>query len=184
MQKFERVFHIIDFISEWTGKIFSFLIAGVVAVIVYEVTARYVFNRPTMWSNELTTFLFGAAMIVGGAYTLRYGAHVRVDVVYSRWSPRTQAIFDMATSVFFFTFCILLLWKGAEVGWPSVLRRETSWSDWRPPIYPLRMMIPVGASLILLQGMAEFIRNILTAVTGRVHRPPIEEELEMEKMTE
>jgi TRAP-type mannitol/chloroaromatic compound transport system permease small subunit len=158
---------IIDSISEWAGKCTSFLILPGIAVLAWEVISRYGLNHPTMWAHGTSQRLFAAYYVLGGAYVLRYRDHVIVDLIYSRFSPRTKAILDLITSLAFFAFCGVLLWQGSGFALTSLSQLEPDDTPWRAPIYPVKLMIPVGALLILLQGLASFSRNLVTAVTGR-----------------
>ncbi len=158
---------VVDATSEWSGKIVSFLIFAGIAVLVYEVVLRYLFNAPTIWAHGMTQRLFAAYYILLGAYTLRQAAHVKIDVVYNHFSIRTRAILDLFTALFFFLFCGVLLWKGLDFAVTSVGMKERDNSVFNAPIYPVKVMLPVGALLILLQGLANFIRNLVTAATGR-----------------
>lgn len=167
MQKVERLLHLIDTISEWSGKIVSPLIIFVMAIIMYEIVARYAFNAPTIWAHETSAFVYGAHFILGGGYALRHGEHVNVDVLYGRFPPRMRAITDLVTSILFYLFCGVLLWAGVEMAWRSLRLLETSQTIFSPPVYPIRLMIPLGAFLILLQGSAKFIRDFIMAITGR-----------------
>lgn len=161
---------VIDFISDWSGKVFSFLAVIVVGVISYEVIARYAFNAPTIWAHETMTYLCGFYYIMGGAYTFYFKGHVSVDVLYVRLSPRVQAIVDLITFPLFFIYLGVLIWTGADYGWESVVFRETSPTAWAPPVYPLKLSIPVGACLVLLQGLAKFVRDFNIAI-GRKKQP-------------
>ena len=167
MRKLESALGIIDSISEWSGRIVGFMIPCIVVVMVYEVVARYGFNSPTVWAYELTIFLFGGCMIIGGAYAHRYRAHVNVDIVYGRLSPRVKAILDLFTATLFFLFVGILLWKGIEFAVTSVQNLERTDTLWAPPIYLFKISLPIGAGLIFLQGIATFIRDLATAITGR-----------------
>ena len=167
MRVLGKVFHIIDMISEWSGKLVSFLLLPLIAFIVYDVLMRYVFNRPTDWAHELSYLMFGTIWIMGGAYALVKGSHVKMEVIYNRLPLRRRAIIDLITAPLFFVFIGILLWKGWDLAWSSVLRLEHSNSFWSPPIYPVKMMIPLGAFLLLLQGVVRFIRDAITATTGR-----------------
>lgn len=158
---------IIDSISEWAGKCTSFIILPGIAILAWEVISRYGFNHPTMWAHGTSQRLFAAYYILGGAYVLRYGDHVNVDIIYCRLSPRIKAILDCLTSVAFFAFCGVLLWQGLEFALTSLVQLEPDDTPWRAPIYPVKLMIPAGALLILLQGLANFFRNMFTAITGR-----------------
>ena len=158
---------IIDSISEWAGKCTSFLILPGIAVLAWEVISRYGFNQPTMWAHGTSQRLFAIYYILGGAYVLRYRDHVNVDLIYSRFPPRTKAILDLITSLAFFVFCGVLLWQGLGFAMTSLSQLEPDATPWRAPVYPVKLMIPVGALLILLQGLANFSRNLVTAITGR-----------------
>jgi len=167
MQKLASLLNIIDSISEWTGKIVSFLIPLICLEMMYEVVGRYGFGAPTIWSFELSYFLCGTAIIIGGAYALRHGAHVNVDIVYTRFSPRGKAILDVLSAVVFFAFVGTMAWLAVGFGLKSVQYLEHSDSLWAPPVYPFKMMLPIGAFLITLQGLAKFVRDLIMAVTGR-----------------
>ena len=171
-------FRVVGIISEWSGKMISFFIPIVVAVTVYEVIARYVFNKPTVWALTISLYLFGISVLIAGAYVLRRGGHVRVDVLYAKWSPRTQAIVDLLTFTIFFVFCFILFWKGMEVAGKAIAVRETSrLSQWEHPVYWLKAIVPLGAGLILLEGLTKYIRDIITAVTGRLPSISLEKRL-------
>jgi TRAP-type mannitol/chloroaromatic compound transport system permease small subunit len=90
-----------------------------------------------------------------------------MDVVYSRCSPRTKAILDLITAPIFFCFAATLLWTSGEIAWESIQELERSNSQWRPPIYPIKSLIPVAALLVLLQGVAKFVRDVFTSITGK-----------------
>lgn len=167
MRVLGKVFHIIDMISEWSGKLVSFLLLPLIAFIMYDVLMRYVFNRPTDWAHELSYLMFGTIWIIGGAYALVKGSHVKMEVIYNRLPLRRRAIIDLITAPLFFVFIGILLWKGWDLAWSSVLRLEHSNSFWSPPLYPVKMMIPLGAFLLLLQGVVRFIRDAIIAATGR-----------------
>ncbi|MFC1870853.1 TRAP transporter small permease subunit [Chloroflexota bacterium] len=164
----DHALKIIDRISELVGKAASFLVLPLAGVMGYDVIARYVFNAPTIWAHETTTFLFGALSILGIAYTLKVNGHINVDIIHKRFSPRARAIVDIVTSLLFFSFCSVLLWKGFEMAWSSLIVLEFSArTPWEPPIYPIKMTMPIAAFLLLLQGLAKFIRDLTTAIKGR-----------------
>lgn len=157
----------IDAISEWSGKIISFLIFIGIGVLVYEVTARYVFNAPTIWAHGITQRLFASYAILLGAYCLQQGGHVRVDIIYNLFPLRARAILDLIMAVGFFLFCgVLLLW-GADFAITSVQMQERCNTVFNAPLYPVKVMVPIGALLIILQGLANFVRSLFIAATGR-----------------
>lgn len=158
----------IDATSEWSGKVISFLIYAAIGVLIYEIVLRYLFNAPTIWAHGITQRIIATYAILLGAYTLRQGGHVKVDILYNRLSMRGRAILDLFTAIFFLLFCGVLLWQGGEFAWTSVkILERCNTIPFNAPLYPVKVMLPVGAFLILLQGLAQFTRNLITAVTGR-----------------
>ncbi|MDH4264799.1 MAG: TRAP transporter small permease subunit [Deltaproteobacteria bacterium] len=157
----------IDRINEQTGKLISLFIIILVAVILYEICARYLFNRPTIWAQEISQMIYGAYVILLGGYVLQRGGHVNVEILYGRFRPRTKAIIDLFTWLLFFFFCGLILVKGWDMAWDSFKVRETEPTSFAPPVYPIKMMIPLGALLLLLQGLAKFLRTLALAISGK-----------------
>ncbi len=153
---------VIDSMSEWSGKIFSFLVLVAVLVVAYEVTMRYVFNAPTVWGLDLTIFLCGATYVMAGAY-----AHVKIEALYGRWTPRTRAMVDLlVTAPLLFGFCGVLVWVGIGWTWEAIVGKITYYTEWHVPIWPMRLIITLAAFLLLLQGLAKFIRD-LTTIKGK-----------------
>ena len=168
MKKFLKF---IDQMNELIGKAISYLILVLVGVIVYEIVARYFFNSPTIWAHEISQMVYGAYVILLGGYLQQRNGHVNVDILYLRFKPRTRAIIDLFTWLLFFAFCGVILVKGGEMAWDSFLYRETDSTVFAPPIYPLKMLIPLGGLLLLLQGLVKYIGDIKVAITGREDAP-------------
>jgi len=158
---------LIDAISEKIGKVVSFLILILSFALVYEVVARYVFNKPTQWAHELGMFMFGSACMLAGAYVLLHKAHVNLDLLYSRVTRRKQAILDLITAPVFFFVTILIIWYGMDFALNSWKILEISSSPWHPPYYPVKTIIPIAALLLLLQGVVKFIRDLFFVIRGR-----------------
>lgn len=169
MKRMMKGLKFVDSLSEWTGKGVSFLIPLLSGIVVYEVVARYLFGRPTLWVHEMSDMLFGTAIIIGGAYTFHHEGHVNMDVVYGRFSSKTKAFLDLLTSLFIFSFLIVLIWKGGQTAWKALITLEHDSTQWSPPVYPIRLMLPLGAILLFLQVLAKFIRDFMTVVKG-VHK--------------
>ena len=159
--------HVIDSVNDWMGKIASFGVLFLIGITVYEVTLRYVFSAPTLWATELGTFIYGTAWLLAGGYALLLNAHVKVDVIYVHLSPRLRSILDITTAPLFIIFAGVLLWKGWQFGLLSVKTLELSPSIWGPPVYLVKMVIPLGALLILLQGLVKITHDIMTAITTK-----------------
>lgn len=166
MPKLKRVLSAIDAISKWTGYVAMFGTLAIILLLSIEVVARYVFNAPTLYATESTSIAYGVMVLIAGAYVLVAGGHVNMDALYSRLSSRKRAVLDIFTSVFFFAFCVILLRNGIPLAIKAVVLQEHSQSAWGAPWWPTRIAIPIGAFLILLQGLAKLIRDFHTAVTG------------------
>lgn len=151
----------IEALNEKTGRVVSVLFIPLMLFTFMEVILRYFFNSPTIWAWDMNIQIFGLLIIFGGAYTYISDGHVRVDLIIARVSRRTRAIMDLISSFFFFFgFSILLITSSLEA-WRSFVTREHVTSIWEPPLYPLKMMIPLAILLFLLQGIAHVIRNVL-----------------------
>lgn len=157
----------IDAISEFAGMTVRWLVVVMMLALLYEVVARYAFNSPTIWAHEFCTLLWGFYIMLGACYVLRYDAHVRLDLIYGRLPLRKQSIIDVITYLFFFLYCVAILWKAVPWAWQSLMIQERSLSLWRVPIWPVKVMVPIAVSLLLLQGMARYIRSLYAAITGR-----------------
>ncbi|HAG22625.1 MAG: Tripartite ATP-independent periplasmic transporter DctQ component [Synergistales bacterium 53_16] len=157
----------VDNFNDRMGKIVAFLIYPIMLVLVYEVTMRYIFNSPTIWAHETSCMLYGAHFILGGAYALKHGAFVNVEVFYMRFSKRSKAIIDLFTWTMFYVFVGVLLLKSLPWAWASFSVREFSDSTWGPPVWPIKWTIPFAAFFMLLQGMTKTVKDAYLAVTGR-----------------
>ena len=169
MERLIKALGVVDSLNERVGFGVSWLLYAIAAVMLFDVIARYAFNSPTQWAFMLTLFLFSYLTFLGGGWVLLHKGHVNVDVFYSHLSPRWQAIMDLCTAPILFIFVGVLLWQGARVFWDSFsfLEREVV-TMWHAPLYPIKLVIPIGAALVLLQALAKLIRDIIIAVRGRV----------------
>lgn len=163
MSKIPRV---IDEVNDWIGRLFSYGVLVMFVLVLLEVILRYAFNSPTVWTNELTQFVFGAYVVLSGGYIMRWGGHVNVDIIYSHLSARGQALMNILTFPLFLMFSGMLLVFGGFLTWESIKIWEHSESAWNPPVYPAKLMIPLGAFLLIMQGVSQFIRNIRTLFWG------------------
>jgi len=163
----KQLLHIIDQISNWSGKTFAWLLFITMLIIGFEIIMR-IFGNPQIWVFDITLFTAGVVYVVGGAYTLLKDRHVKMDVLYTRLSPRMQSLLDLITFPGFLVFCGILLWQGGIRGWESFQMNEMLYTGFRPIVWPVRLMIPLGGLLILLQGLAKFIRDLHMVIKGKV----------------
>lgn len=168
MSVLNAFFKLADTISEWTGKLSSWLIFILTLMTGYEIVMRYVFSQPTKWCFDLSYMIGGSFFVLGQAYTLLHKGHVRIDVFYSRFSARGKAFIDSFFYIlFFFPLWIALLYVLIPYVYTSWEIGERSMQGyWMPILYPFKTVMPVFVFIFLLQGTAEFLRCILTIVKG------------------
>ncbi len=157
----DRLLRSIDRVSYWSGHIVSFAILGATVAIITEIVLRYGFGSPTTWGFEAPLYFAAASYLLGGAFAQIDDSHVRVDLLQSRWSPKAKAWVDLLVTapVFFLGLGILTY---SSFGWTvdAYSSGVTSGSRWDPPLWPVRALIPLGAGLLLLQGLASVIRDV------------------------
>ena len=158
----QHVIHTIDQLSKTVGHAFSWCALMLVLGTCFEVFVRYILNDPTSWAFDLSYLMYGAVFFMAGAYTLSRGGHVRADMFYRLWPERTQAAVELTLYVlFFFPGILALMIAGWHYGIESFRIHEVSVnSPAGMPIWPLKMMIPVGGGLMVLQGVAEVLRCV------------------------
>ena len=136
----------------------------------YEVIARFAFNSPTNWLHESMFLMYGMQYMIAGAYAYQCDQHVRVDVFYVKFSTRGKAIADIITSVFFFIFVFTLLftsWRFAMDSFNPGGVGEVSFTEWGVQYWPVKLMMPIGATLLLLQGISKLIKDVIILTRGR-----------------
>ena len=151
----------IEWVNTKAGEYVAYWAVISVFVYYYEVIARFVFNSPTNWVHESMFLMFGMQYMISGAYAYREDQHVRVDVVYTHFSTRGKAIADIISSVFFFIFTFTMLYTGWKFAWDAVQNSETSFTEWTVQYWPVKLTIPIGAALIVLQGVSKLVKDIM-----------------------
>ena len=155
-----RFIYGVDLLSRTVGHAFAWCLVILTLGTSYEVFVRYVLNEPTSWAFDFSYLMYGAMFYMAGAYTLSRGGHVRADMFYRLWQPRTQAKVELVLYVlFFFPGVLALVISGWSYGYTSMKILESSVnSPAGVPIWPLKMLIPFGAGLLALQGLADVLR--------------------------
>lgn len=163
-----RYIRFADAVSSWFGKTFGWLIILMTFGMSYEVLVRYLFNAPTPWALDISFIMYGTMFMMGGAYTLSRGGHVRGDFLYRMWQPRVQALVDLILYVLFFFPGILALvfagWKYASRSWGYGEVSVNSPAG--IPIYQFKTVIVVAGVLLIIQGIAQVCRCILCMRNG------------------
>ena len=163
-----RIVRAIDRFTDFTGTLVAWLNIPLVLIVAYEVVSRYAFGSPPAWSFDLTYMVYGTIFMLGAAYTLHKGAHIRTDFFFEKWSIRTQGMIDsIAYLVFFFPSLIIFLAVSGAEGWYAFGIGETSeQTPWRPILWPYKMVVPATCLLLMVQGVSETIKSVYAARTG------------------
>ena len=164
----QKILLMVDKISTRAGQISAISVVLLTALICWEVFNRYVLSNPHDWVFDITYMLYGIMFMMAGAYTLSKNGHVRGDVLYGFFQPRTQALFDLILYfVFFIPGIIALVYAGIYFAGESLaINEHTTQTANGPPIWPFKMIIPLAGGLLLIQGFAEIVRCIVCLQTG------------------
>jgi len=169
---------LVDKISTRLGQLCAWSIVVLTLLIGWEVFSRYLLSNPHPWVMDASNMLYGLLFMMAGAYTLSKNGHVRGDVLYGFFTPRTQAFFDLLLYILFFVAGIVaLVYAGWDFFTTSLAQNErSSIAADGPPIYPFKAIIPIAGVLLLLQGLVEIVRCIVCLQTGQW--PSREEDVE------
>ena len=157
----EKISSFIDTFNRRQGEYSALLILPLTFIVIYEVIMRYVFDAPTIWGFEATTFIYGVHFMLGLAYTDVTDGHVKVDIFSSRAKPRTQAILIIVSNLVIFlpvfTCMTIWAWKYAIT---STFQHELNSTSWAPPIWPIKLIMAVSFSFLLVQGISTVLKAI------------------------
>jgi TRAP-type mannitol/chloroaromatic compound transport system permease small subunit len=157
----QRLLLLVDRLSTWLGQLFAWLIVGLTLMITAEVFSRYALNNPHDWALDAQIMMYGTLFMMAGAYTLAKNGHVRGDVLYGFFMPRTQATLDLILYfLFFLPGVVALTWAGWTFANESLAIRESTFSATPLPLYPFKFVIPIAGGMLLLQGVVEIVRCI------------------------
>ena len=176
----------VDRFSTWFGKAFAWLAVLLTLMISVEVFSRYVLNKPHAWVLDAQIMLYGTLFMTAGAYTLSKNGHVRGDVLYGFFRPRTQATIDLVLYiVFFLPGIIALTWAGWDFANEALAIREQTFNADPLPLYPFKFVIPIAGAVLLLQGLVEIVRCIVCLREGAWPRREEDvEEVDVEQLKE
>ena len=177
----------VDRLSTFVGQFFAWLIVSLTFMISWEVFSRYVLGSPHPWAFDAMIMMYGTLVMMAGAYTLSKGGHVRGDVLYGFFEPRTQAIFDLTLYVlFFFPGVFALAWAGYNFAADSwAIKEHSNITADGPPLYPFKTAIPLAGVFLLLQGVVEVVRCVICIRDGEwPSREQDVEEVDVDKLKE
>jgi TRAP-type mannitol/chloroaromatic compound transport system permease small subunit len=183
----QKLFLTIDKISTFVGQAFSWLIVSLTFMISWEVFSRYVLDKPHSWAFDVMIMMYGTLFMMAGAYTLAKAGHVRGDVLYGFFEPRTQATLDLILYILFFIPGVFAMtYAGyffAAESW--AMNEHSSITAEGPPIYPFKIMLPLAGAFLLLQGIVEIIRCVICIQQGAwPSRAEDVEEVDVDKLKE
>jgi TRAP-type mannitol/chloroaromatic compound transport system permease small subunit len=158
----------IDSFTDRSGTVISWLSVPLVAVVAYEVVARYLFNAPTIWAFDLTYMLYGTLFMLGAAYALHKGAHIRTDFFWEKFSTRRKGLIDsISYLVFFFpSLAMLFVISLNEAIYAWQINETSDQTPWRPMLWPFKAVVPLTCVLLLIQGISELLKSLYMARTG------------------
>ena len=174
----------VDRLSTWIGQAFAWLIIVLTVMVSWEVFSRYVLGRPHGWMLDVQIMLYGVLFMMAGAYTLAKNGHVRGDVLYGFFRPRTQATLDLILYfLFFLPGVVALTYAGWTYFQESLAIREQTFNADPIPVYPFKFFIPFAGALLLLQGLAEIARCVICIREGQwPSREQDVEEVDVDKL--
>src|SRR5574340_151985 len=183
----KKLLFTVDKVSTFVGRLFGWSIVGLTVLISWEVFSRYALGNPHAWVLDVQIMLYGVLFMMAGAYTLAHGGHVRGDVLYGFFEPRTQATIDLILYVaFFIPGVIALTYAGyfyAAESW--AINEHSNITAEGPPIYPFKTVIPLAGAILLVQGIVEIIRCVICLKQGDwPSREEDVEEVDVDKLKE
>jgi TRAP-type mannitol/chloroaromatic compound transport system permease small subunit len=163
-----RIIRAIDRFTDRTGTVVSWLSIPLVLAVSYEVFARYLFRAPTVWAFDITYMTYATLFMLGAAYALHKGAHIRTDFFWEHFSTRRKGIIDSISYIVFFfpslTMLFIISFDEALYAWR--IKETSDQTPWRPLLWPFKGVIPLACLLLMIQGVSELIKSLYMARTG------------------
>jgi TRAP-type mannitol/chloroaromatic compound transport system permease small subunit len=152
----------VDSLNRLIGRFAMLLVFAMIGILLYSSISK-TFFLPSLWTLEMAQFIMVAYYLLGGGYSMQLDSHVRMDLLYGRWSPRTRAVVDAVTIVFLLFYLVLLLYGGFSSTAYALQYGEESYSAWAPRMAPIKILMCVGIFLMLLQAVAVFFKDVARA---------------------
>lgn len=153
----------VDAVNRVVGRLVMYMIFVMMGVLLLSSTSRTFFGVSYIWIVEMSQFLMAAYYLLGGAYSMQLDTHVRMDLLYSRWSPRRRAFTDTFTAFFLIFYLVFLLIGGISSTEYAITYDQRNYSSWAPPLAPIKIIMTIGIALMLLQAIAVFFKDLARA---------------------
>ncbi len=154
---------VVDYVSTKVGRLAMYLIFVMIGVLLLDAVTRNIINIPLSWCIEMAQFTITAYYIVGGPYSMQLDSHVRMDLLYSRFSPRNQARLDCFTALFLVTYLVCLLIGAISSTMYAIEYDQRKFSMWNPSMIPIKVIMVCGIILMLLQSISIFFKDLARA---------------------
>jgi len=150
------------------GKFSMYLVFAMMGILLFESISRTIFNQPHIWVVEIAQFTMAAYYLLGGGYSMILEGHVRMDLLYGRWSARRQAMTDAITVFFLIFYLVFLLYGGISSIEYAVRYGQVNYTPWAPPLAPIKIIMTIGIVLMLLQTIATFFKDLAKAKMEKI----------------
>jgi TRAP-type mannitol/chloroaromatic compound transport system permease small subunit len=150
----------VDAVNRVLGVVVMYGALAIMGLLLFASLTRYVLNVPFVWIIEMSQFMMAGYYILGGGYSMQLDAHVRMDVLYERWRPKTRAFVDSITAFFLVFYLIFMVYGGISSASYSLKYNQTNYSAWAPPMAPIKIIMTVGIALMLLQAISIFFKDL------------------------
>lgn len=150
----------VEALNRILGKFAMYLVFAMMGILLFSSVSRTIFNVPHIWAIEMAQFTMAAYYLLGGGFSMMLGAHVRMDVLYGRWTPKRRAITDAITIFCMIFYLAVLLIGGLSSTLYSLEYGQRNYSSWGPPVAPIKIIMVIGIFMMLLQAIATFFRDL------------------------
>ncbi|MGH6931464.1 MAG: TRAP transporter small permease subunit [Dongiaceae bacterium] len=155
--------HYVDLVSRTVGRFAMLLIFAMMGILLLSSVSRTFFNVSYIWVVEVAQFLLAAYYILGGGYSMQMESHVRMDILYGQFSPKRKAISDVLSAILLLAYLIFLLYGGISGTVYALRYGQVNYSSWAPPLAPIKIIMCIGITLMLLQVIAQFFKDLAKA---------------------
>lgn len=150
----------VDAVNRLVGRFAMYLVFAMMGILLFSTLTRSLFDMPFEWVMEMAQFTMAAYYLLGGGYSMQQGAHVRMDVFYTNWSPKRRAVTDSITGLFLIFYLVILLYGGISSTQYALEYGQTNYSSWAPPMAPIKIIMTIGIILMLLQSIAAWFKSL------------------------